>query len=300
MASTDACCLCGSTSKRTQYSYKEYDLVRCEKCGLGSLSPMPEIVPDEFYDEDYYRGTMEEGLGFNVLDGNAMEEARCMMDGKIQWLLSKRKLNSLLDIGCGVGLLVEAAARHGVDATGVDVSRFAIEYGREELGIGQLFAGLPGQVLADDAGFDVVYLNHVIEHVHNPAELVRQCAQYLKPGGWLVIETPDIDSTQSLHDGEHWEYIMPEHLYYFNLQTLSGVSEKEGLLVRYAEKEVGSPGLLHATFGSEQAAKAFYDRWLSNPPAQALIRLVRKVHARMAQQRTDVDYKFIKVVAEKA
>lgn len=259
---------------------------------------MPDIISEEFYDEDYYRGNVNEGLAFNTLDKKAIEEARHAMDGKISWLLSKRNVHSLLDIGCGVGFLVEAATRHEINAAGVDVSPFAIEYGRNELGLQRLSVGTPEKALDSNERFDIVYLNHVIEHVHDPVKLVKQCSKYLEPGGWIVIETPDIDSTEALRKGRDWKYIMPEHLYYFNLLTLSSVVEKQGLRVRYAEKEVGSPGLLHATFGSEDAAKIFYDKWLNNPLSQALIRLFRKVYSRIAQK-TDVDYKYIKVVAEK-
>ena len=259
---------------------------------------MPDIVSEQFYDEDYYRGNVNEGLGLNTLDEKAIDEAHRGMDEKILWLLSKRNVCSLLDIGCGVGFLVEAATRHDINATGIDVSKFAIEYGRNELGLQRLFVGALENVLDSNERFDIVYLNHVIEHVHDPAELVKQCSKYLEPGGWIVIETPDIDSTEALRKGKDWEYIMPEHLHYFNLLTLSGVAEKQGLRVRYAEKVVDSPGLLHAAFGSEDAAKVFYDRWLNNPPSQALIRLVRKLYARIGQ-RTAVDYKYIKVVAEK-
>lgn len=284
---------------RRAYSYKEYDLVRCASCGLGMLFPPPKLKAEDYYGKAYYLGECPEGLGFNVLDARAIAESRIGMAAKIDWLLARRKISNLLDIGCGIGLLVEAAQKRGIHAEGIDLSSFAVEYGSRELHIRGLKAGDFTTVLDAKKTFDVVYLNHVIEHVPDPVRFVEDCCRYLSPGGWLVLETPDIDSTQAKRAGKNWEYILTEHLYYFNLATLAQLVENQGLSVRYAEKEVGSPGLLHAICGDKDKAKMFHDRWLSNPPMQFCIRLVRSLYRRMAQQ-MEVDYKFIKLVAEKA
>jgi len=290
------CNLCSGKKFTTQFRYSEYDLLRCDTCNLGVLHPMPSIIADEYYSEDYYQGTLDEGSGFNVLDSNSLVGGRRNMAEKINWILSKRDVDSFLDIGCGVGLLVEAAHRQGLKAKGVDVSDFAINYGEKELGIQGLMAGSFQDVLQEEQ-FDIIYLNHVLEHVADPSHFLASCKKYLKPKGWLVLEVPDIDSTEAKKEGKGWMYILSEHLYYFNKVTLSKMVEKQGLKVRFVEKEVGSPGLLHSTFADEKAAKDFYDKWLKNALAQFFIRWVRKVFAHKAQSRK-VDYKFIKVVAE--
>jgi len=259
---------------------------------------MPEIHAEEFYNEDYYSGTMDDGIGFDVLNDENLANSSQSMDKRIEWLLAERKVGSFLDVGCGVGLLVEAAHRHGIKAFGVDSSPFAIEYGRTKLGIEGLKSGFFQNVLSEDEKFDVIYLNHVIEHVPDPKELVADCAKFLTDGGWLIMETPDIDSSQSRKAGKDWEYILPEHLYYFNLPSLSRLCEANSLSVQFAEKEVGSTGTLNAVFGGEDQAREFYDRWLRNAPMQLIIGLVRRLYARVGQK-IDVDYKYIKVVAEK-
>lgn len=292
------CKLCGSNAFETKFSYADFNLVRCKACGLGTLDPMPAIESAQFYNEDYYRGTLEEGVGFDVLDEEALVEARTGMLAKIDWLLSKRKVDTFLDIGCGVGLLVEAAAKRGLKARGVDVSGFSIEYGSKELGITGLSAGNFEQAIQEGERFDIVYLNHVIEHVPDPVAFVQSCIPYVASGGWLVLETPDIDSTEAKRDGKDWRFILPEHLFYFNLSALARLCEQQGLRVCQIEKEVGSSGLLHSVCGGEEGARKFYDKWLKGPIAQACVRLARKFYGRVAQN-MDVDYKFIKVVAEK-
>jgi len=299
VASGVVCNLCSETQFTTQYAYKEFDLMRCQSCGLGVLSPMPSIDSENYYAEEYYRGTLEEGIGFDVLNPDSLAMARQGMQKKIDWLLTKRSLSSFIDIGCGIGLLVEAAATKGIQAKGVDVSRFAIEYGRNKLNIQGLEAGLFQDVMEPGARFDVVYLNHVIEHVIDPSNFVAECGQLLQPGGWLVLEAPDIDSTEAVREGKAWKYILSEHLHYFNISTLCKMTEKHGFKVRYVEKEVDSPGILHAMCGGENTAKEFYDRWLMNPFSQQCIRIVRSVYSHIGQKSKKVDYKYIKVVVEK-
>jgi len=297
-ADSPACNVCGKIAFDTQYSYPDYDLLRCKACGLGMLFPVPQFDSEDYYDEDYYRGGLDQGIGFVVLDPENIKQSREGVSKKVDWLFARREITSFLDIGCGIGFFVEAMRQRGIEAVGVDISKFAVRFGHEELGIEGLKAGFFQDVLQPGEQYDVIYLHHVIEHVPDPKGFVHDCVSFLAPGGWLVMEAPDIDSAEAVRNGKDWIYILPEHLYYFNIPSLSGLAESQGLAVRYAEKEIGSPGLLNATFGNEDSAKAFYDKWLKNSAAQWCIRLFRKAYASVGQK-VDVDYKFMKIVAEK-
>ena len=101
---------------------------------------------------------------------------------------------SLLDIGCGGGLLSEPMARLGFDVTAVDASekniKTAATHASEQgLAIGYRPATAE-QLLAEGAGpFDVVLTMEVIEHVADPGEFLRTCAKLLKPGGLMIVAT---------------------------------------------------------------------------------------------------------------
>jgi SAM-dependent methyltransferase len=70
--------------------------------------------------------------------------------------------------------------------------------------------------------FDGITLSHVIEHVHDPLAVLRQCHALLKPGGWLWIETPNIDAQGHTRYGANWRGLEPpRHLVLFNHQSLS-------------------------------------------------------------------------------
>ncbi len=101
---------------------------------------------------------------------------------------------SLIDIGCGGGLLSEPMARLGFSVTAIDASenniKTAAAHAAEQgLAIGYRPATAE-QLLAEGAGpFDVVLTMEVIEHVADPGAFLRTCSQLLKPGGLMIVAT---------------------------------------------------------------------------------------------------------------
>ena len=101
---------------------------------------------------------------------------------------------SLLDIGCGGGLLSEPMSRLGFQVTGVDASERNIGTASThaaEQGLSINYrAATAEQLLAEGAGpFDVILNMEVIEHVADPESFIRTCARLVKPGGLLMVMT---------------------------------------------------------------------------------------------------------------
>lgn len=100
---------------------------------------------------------------------------------------------AILDLGCGSGWMAPELARWG-QVTGVDFSATAILRARDRFGAHASFvlaeSGSPTLGLPT-GGFDVVISSDVIEHVPRPKALLRQAAEFLRPGGWLVLTTPN-------------------------------------------------------------------------------------------------------------
>jgi 2-polyprenyl-3-methyl-5-hydroxy-6-metoxy-1,4-benzoquinol methylase len=72
-------------------------------------------------------------------------------------------------------------------------------------------------------------MNHVIEHVHDPVALMAECARILKPGGSLVIVTPNIESYGHRVFGAFWRGLEPpRHLHIFSLSALTRCAERAG------------------------------------------------------------------------
>jgi 2-polyprenyl-6-hydroxyphenyl methylase/3-demethylubiquinone-9 3-methyltransferase len=101
---------------------------------------------------------------------------------------------SLIDIGCGGGLIAEPMRRMGFEVTALDASSENIGTARahaEQVGLDIAYrAATVEQMVAEGAGpFDVVLTMEVIEHVADPEGFVRSCARLVKPGGMMVVAT---------------------------------------------------------------------------------------------------------------
>jgi 2-polyprenyl-6-hydroxyphenyl methylase/3-demethylubiquinone-9 3-methyltransferase len=99
----------------------------------------------------------------------------------------------ILDVGCGAGLLSEPLAERGAGVVGIDPTARNIEIARwhaAQKGIGIEYRHcLAEHVLADGECFDAVLNTEVVEHVADPAQLMKECSGLIKPGGILVVAT---------------------------------------------------------------------------------------------------------------
>ena len=101
---------------------------------------------------------------------------------------------TVVDIGCGGGILSESMAAKGATVTGVDMSEKALKVAKLHLyesGLSVDYKQLPAEELAaqQPASFDVVTCMEMLEHVPDPASVIAACAQLAKPGGWVFFST---------------------------------------------------------------------------------------------------------------
>lgn len=118
----------------------------------------------------------------------------------------------LLDVGCGRGEMLAAFHSHALDCTGLDLAPSA----------GSLAPQVPVSLCnvttdifpCQDASFDAVFLKSVIEHMVDPAHLLAECKRVLKPGGLLLVLTPDWGSVLHVffEDATHVHPYMPKGL----------------------------------------------------------------------------------------
>jgi 2-polyprenyl-6-hydroxyphenyl methylase/3-demethylubiquinone-9 3-methyltransferase len=100
-----------------------------------------------------------------------------------------------LDIGCGGGILSESLARSGAKMTGIDLSQKALKVAKlhalETSVQGLEYLEISAEDLAQQrpAQYDFVTCMEMLEHVPDPASVVRACAQLVKPGGWVFCST---------------------------------------------------------------------------------------------------------------
>lgn len=115
---------------------------------------------------------------------------------RLNWIKSFVDLNGkkVVDIGCGGGILAESISQSGADTTGIDLSEKALkvaELHALEVGANLTYRSISAEALAGEqpAQYDVVTCMEMLEHVPDPASVVRACAKLCKPGGTLFFST---------------------------------------------------------------------------------------------------------------
>ena len=132
----------------------------------------------------------------------------------------------VLDIGCGDGRWLELARTAGWRVAGVETDPLA-RAKAEQRGI-EVRATV-AEWLDAPGSFDFVSISHVIEHVHDPLDLLHDSHIMLKPGGTLFIDTPNIDALGHSLCGRDWLHLdPPRHLVLFNRQSLFDAVTRSG------------------------------------------------------------------------
>ena len=115
---------------------------------------------------------------------------------RLDWIKSFIDLNGkkVLDVGCGGGILAESISQSGAETTGIDLSDKALkvaELHALEVGANLNYRSISAEALAQEQPeqYDVVTCMEMLEHVPDPASVVRACATLCKPGGTLFFST---------------------------------------------------------------------------------------------------------------
>ena len=128
---------------------------------------------------------------------------------------SKKEIGKLLDIGCGNGSFISRMKNLGWKVEGIDFDSKAVNYCNER-GLDVKCGDLAQQNFENDC-YDVITINHVIEHVPDAGQLIEECYRILKPGGCLVIATPNTESWihKTIFKENYFSLDPPRHLFLF-------------------------------------------------------------------------------------
>lgn len=134
---------------------------------------------------------------------------------------------ALLDVGCGNGQFLAVAREMGWNAEGIDFDEQAVRAARAN-GLEVRHGGIE-LLQGVRERYDVITLSHVIEHVHDPLDLLVRIHLLLKPGGRLWLETPNLESVGHGLYGPHWRGLEPpRHLVLFTSTSLRSVLRRAG------------------------------------------------------------------------
>jgi SAM-dependent methyltransferase len=236
-------CWCGSGAWSLCFRAPKFGLVRCSACGTYQTDPPPlraDTESAEFY-TDYYSKSAPPAAP--AADPAAVVSSRnawfWRVTQKVPQLAEIRQ--SVIDIGSGDGhTCAELHAAGWTSVTGVEISRTRVARAR------QMYPQIPfydcplGDTGIPQESFDLMVMDSVIEHLPNPVEMLRDLRRFLKPGGTIVLLTPNMESGHFRFLQRRWTGMLAPHAHIF-LFTAAGLSQ---LLVR-AGFHVSHTGSLH-------------------------------------------------------
>ncbi len=231
------CNICGEARHRVLSRRWGLPVVQCERCGLVYVNPRPapQSVKDR-YTEAYFATEYVPSIPL----GQHGEGSLRYHFERLEPLRPYKRDRRILDVGCATGFFLAGASEDGWTPYGVEISTYAIEYGKRELGLENLSTSLSG---LSEGFFDAITLWETVEHLDDPLAVLRQVYPLLRPGGVLAVSTPNLDSLCYRLIGGRWWPVMPfEHLYYFTPQTLKRALEEAGFRaksVRFENFDVG-------------------------------------------------------------
>ncbi len=206
-------------------------MLRCLGCASCKLSPRNGNGSHGFtYDAEYFES-------WNLAPGTPawkLREATAAMRLETLERLGVRG-GALLDVGAAGGYLVERANRAGFDARGVEVSEHAVEIASRVVP-GRVHQGTLETLDLEPGSLDVVTLFDVLEHVPAPSDSLSRLARWLKPGGWLAVTTPDVDSLSARWMAGAWPHYKEEHLFYPSRGGLRRLFASAGFTVAHEER----------------------------------------------------------------
>jgi SAM-dependent methyltransferase len=213
------CPVCGGEG-RLWGVRRDFQLLRCPRCDLVYLPVEPtESAIRSLYDQGYFvDGSAVDGyVDYLGEETTHRRQARSCLRfiARLGWAPGK-----LLDVGCAAGFLLDEARKGGWDVTGIDASDYAAGQARARFGV-HVVTGVFPEGLQNAGPFDVITSLNVIEHLPRSAAVERRCAELLRPGGLLFIETWNRDSIAARIMGRRWhQWAPPSVLVWHNRSSL--------------------------------------------------------------------------------
>lgn len=221
-------CLC---NERGNYSvvFHASDRVvcRCNRCGQVYILGIDNETAEASYNDSSY-----------FTERNCYLDKQTELSAYFQSVLGKIKryksAGRFLDIGCSVGILLDVARRNGFSVQGVEVSPWASDVARQK-GFDVVTGGVIEAAYSEKT-FDVIALNHVLEHIPEPVSVLQEVRRILKDDGMVVIGVPNFGSYMSRLMKEKWLSLMPDqHYWQFTRESLSNLLAMTGFAGFYFE-----------------------------------------------------------------
>ncbi len=233
------CPLCGSrdfsdAGMITDYSVSKeiFPVLHCNDCTLNFTQNIPDPGSiDKYYQSEDYISHTDTRKGFINSMYHRVRSHTLRSKRKTIVKLAGKDKGLLLDYGSGTGAFLNEMKTNGWEVTGLEPDPGAREKARELYG---LEIKTPENLFQlPEAGFDVITLWHVLEHVHQLQETVAALQRALRPGGIILIAVPNYKSKDADIYKQFWAaWDIPRHLYHFSPKSIEVLLTKHGFAMK--------------------------------------------------------------------
>lgn len=231
MSSIRACYLCGEKEFKKRAGRvrdnPNLDVLECSRCGLVFLSSFSH-VEQGFYED----GRMHDGEIDINLDA-WIRETECDDERRFKWIRPLIAGKSLLDFGCGAGMFLKKTKGIAKSAIGIELEKRLKEHFNNE-GL-----NVTGKLDELKESFDIITLFHVLEHLSDPAQVLKELSSKLNKNGEIIVEVPNAnDALLTLYQSKPFSEFTywSRHFFLFMESTLARLAEKAELSVNYIKQ----------------------------------------------------------------
>ncbi len=196
-----------------------YDLMACNICKMAQLIPVPTSdILKSAYPDHYHTYQPGKSRITNYLKRHSLG-----LQAKYILRILNSESGNILDVGCSDGaLLIAVGLRHaGLGLYGIESHEDCLKSASSRQNL-KIYSGFFESVNLPIDFYDIVIMNHVLEHLYAPGVALNRVLQTLKPGGFFVGELPNIDSWDFKLFGRFWGGgHAPRHLWHFSPENLA-------------------------------------------------------------------------------
>jgi len=202
-------CFCCNGEFKLKYNLDKYRLLKCKTCGSAFIFPrltddeVEATYTEEYFSDSYYKDYLETGKPY-------ME--RIFKQLKSEGIVKPAR--EMLDIGCASGYLLYLMKNEGLKVLGVEMAEHWNKYAKENYSIEILTGDFTKSEIKQR--FDFITMFHVLEHIVDIPEAIKELGELLKDGGLIIIEVPYINGIGSILKGKNWSQLNPpNHINFF-------------------------------------------------------------------------------------
>ncbi|MGD0280270.1 MAG: class I SAM-dependent methyltransferase [Smithella sp.] len=216
------CNYCGLNKDEILLQSESYQLVTCKGCGLTRTIPVPETKYDE--QVDYFE---------NYLNNEKL--FRSFFKQFIKFIRQHIPYGKLLEIGSSVGFLLEEAIKYGYQVEGIELNKKAVEYcSNKGITINNCYLK---ECLFQNGKFDIVVMSHVLEHITDLNDFLKEIARILSPNGFIVLSQPTyVGLIAKLLRNNWYGWAPKDHVWHFTPENISSVLRQNGFEVKAIER----------------------------------------------------------------